>query len=132
MTSQGEESARENWVYRPVSTISPLASQRLAAEAAKKGVNMLDAPVSGGEEGAIEGTLSIMVGGDRDAFERCFPIFQALGKRIVYMGGSGAGGFTKLANQVIVGITKGKGGMDHSGIITLLEELAQIQVRKGI
>jgi 2-hydroxy-3-oxopropionate reductase len=67
-------------------------------------VRALDAPVSGGEKGAVEGTLSIMVGGDKEVFDGVVPIFQAMGKTITYMGPAGAGGFTKLANQVIVAI----------------------------
>lgn len=84
-----------------MSTISPFVAQKIAKIAATKGVDFLDAPVSGGESGAITGTLSIMVGGSEPAFERCVPIFQALGKTITYMGGSGSGQMTKLCNQVI-------------------------------
>ena len=65
---------------------------------------MLDAPVSGGEPGAIAGTLSIMVGGDEDVFERCRPMFEAMGKTIVYCGPAGSGQVVKLCNQVIVGL----------------------------
>jgi 2-hydroxy-3-oxopropionate reductase len=65
---------------------------------------MLDAPVSGGEKGAIEGTLSIMVGGDTRVFEEALPLFQAMGKTITHLGPLGAGGFTKLANQIIVAV----------------------------
>lgn len=84
-----------------MSTISPFVAQKIAKVAADKGVDFLDAPVSGGESGAIEGTLSIMVGGPEPAFTRCMPIFQALGKHITYMGESGSGQLTKLCNQVI-------------------------------
>ena len=87
-----------------MSTISPLVSQKIYQEAKKKGVKALDAPVSGGEKGAIEGILSIMVGGDQEVFEAVRPVLQAMGKTITYMGSAGAGGFTKLANQVIVAI----------------------------
>ena len=72
-----------------------------AKEAEAKGVDMLDAPVSGGEAGAINATLSIMVGGSEDAFTRALPIFQALGKNIVHIGDAGAGQVTKAANQVV-------------------------------
>ena len=65
---------------------------------------MLDAPVSGGERGAVEGTLSIMVGGDKPTFDLVLPIFQAMGKTITHLGPLGAGGFTKLANQIIVAV----------------------------
>ena len=65
------------------------------------GIEMLDAPVTGGEKGAIEGTLAIMVGGKRETFDRCLPIFQAMGKSIVYAGQSGSGQKTKLVNQIL-------------------------------
>jgi 3-hydroxyisobutyrate dehydrogenase len=83
------------------STIAPAAARRLAERAAADGVDMLDAPVSGGEGGAVAGTLSIMVGGRREAFERAAPIFAAIGKRATYMGGAGQGQMTKLVNQVV-------------------------------
>jgi len=93
--------ARPGLIVIDMSTISPAVTRRIASELAKKGVKMLDAPVSGGEKGAKEATLSIMVGGPRDAFEECLPIFEALGKKIVYMGPSGSGQTAKLCNQVI-------------------------------
>jgi 3-hydroxyisobutyrate dehydrogenase len=83
------------------STIAPVAARRLAERAAAAGVDMLDAPVSGGEGGAIAGTLSIMVGGAPEAFERAAPIFAAIGKRATYMGAAGQGQMTKLVNQVV-------------------------------
>ncbi|MFQ5658282.1 MAG: 2-hydroxy-3-oxopropionate reductase [Candidatus Methylomirabilales bacterium] len=98
------EGAKPGMILIDMSTISPLVSQKIYEEAKKKKVKALDAPVSGGEKGAIEGILSIMVGGDQDAFDAVRPIFQAMGKTITYMGPAGAGGFTKLANQVIVAI----------------------------
>ena len=70
----------------------------------KKGVAMLDAPVSGGEAGAIQGTLAIMVGGEERIFKECLPIFEALGKNIIHVGEIGAGGFAKLVNQIIVAL----------------------------
>jgi len=87
-----------------MSTISPVTAKRLAAEAKAKGWPMLDAPVSGGEAGAINAQLSIMVGGDKAAFERVLPIFQALGTKITLMGEAGAGQMTKACNQVMVAI----------------------------
>jgi 2-hydroxy-3-oxopropionate reductase len=84
-----------------MSTIAPAATRALAARAAAAGVAFLDAPVSGGEQGAIAGTLSIMVGGERAAFERAAPVFAALGRQVTYMGGSGQGQMTKLVNQVV-------------------------------
>jgi 2-hydroxy-3-oxopropionate reductase len=84
-----------------MSTIAPAAARALAAQAVRAGVALLDAPVSGGEQGAVAGTLSIMVGGDRAAFERAAPIFAALGRQVTYMGGPGQGQMTKLVNQVV-------------------------------
>ncbi|MEK6716399.1 MAG: NAD(P)-binding domain-containing protein, partial [candidate division NC10 bacterium] len=98
------EGARPGLLLLDMSTISPIVSQKVAAEVAKRGVKMLDAPVSGGEKGAIEGTLSIMVGGERAVFDRVLPVFQATGKTITYIGPIGSGGFVKLANQIIVAI----------------------------
>lgn len=88
-----------------MSTISPMVTRELAAELGRQGIHMLDAPVSGGERGAIEGTLSIMVGGAPEVFEACRPIFEAMGRNIVYIGESGAGQVAKACNQVVVGIT---------------------------
>jgi 2-hydroxy-3-oxopropionate reductase len=87
-----------------MSTINPIVSQKIAGELAGVGVAMVDAPVSGGEKGAIDGTLSIMAGGTPGDFERALPVFNALGKTITHMGPLGTGGFTKLANQIIVAI----------------------------
>jgi len=92
-------------VLADMSTISPLVSQKVGAALKQKGVSMLDAPVSGGEKGAIEATLSIMVGGPREIFDRILPIFQAMGKNIVHMGDHGAGQVTKAANQIVVALT---------------------------
>jgi 2-hydroxy-3-oxopropionate reductase len=96
--------ARAGQTVIDMSTISPLVSQKVAAALGAKGVRMLDAPVSGGEKGAIEGTLSIMVGGDPAVFQEMLPLLQAMGKTITHLGPLGAGGFTKLANQVIVAV----------------------------
>jgi 2-hydroxy-3-oxopropionate reductase len=98
------ESARPGMVLLDMSTISPLVSQKVGTALAEKSVKMLDAPVSGGEKGAIDGVLSIMVGGDKAVFEKALPIFQAMGKTITHLGPLGAGGFTKLANQIIVAV----------------------------
>lgn len=88
-----------------MSSISPVVARKLATEAAKRGCDMLDAPVSGGEAGAIGATLSIMIGGKGPAVERAMPIFQTLGKNIVHVGEAGAGQVTKAANQMVVGTT---------------------------
>jgi 2-hydroxy-3-oxopropionate reductase len=98
------EGARPGLILLDMSTISPLVSQKIGAALAAKSVQVLDAPVSGGERGAIDGALSIMVGGDRAVFDKVLPIFQAMGKTITHLGPLGAGGFTKLANQIIVAV----------------------------
>lgn len=87
-----------------MSTISPLGTVRLANTLEQHGVHMLDAPVSGGDEGAIAGTLSIMVGGSEADFERARPVFSALGKTITYCGTHGAGQTVKSCNQVVVAL----------------------------
>jgi len=88
-----------------MSSISPTATERLASLVAAKGAAMLDAPVSGGEVGAINASLSIMVGGDEAAFTRAKPIFEAMGnkERIVHIGRSGAGQLCKICNQIAIG-----------------------------
>ncbi len=88
-----------------MSTISPVVARDLAAKAEKLGAEMLDAPVYGGDIGAREGTLSIMVGGKPEVFERVLPVFQAMGKNIVRVGDAGAGQVTKACNQIVVGVT---------------------------
>lgn len=85
-----------------MSTISPQATREIAAQLAKKGVHMLDAPISGGSEGAAQGTLSIMVGGDAEQVQRAMPAFKAMGKAITHVGPSGAGQTVKLVNQILV------------------------------
>jgi 3-hydroxyisobutyrate dehydrogenase len=84
------------------STISPKVTREVAAKLAERGATMLDAPVSGGSEGAVKGTLSIMVGGEAADFERAMPVFQAMGKTITHIGPIGAGQMVKLVNQVLV------------------------------
>jgi 2-hydroxy-3-oxopropionate reductase len=88
-----------------MSTIDPAPTRRLAAAFAAEGVAMLDAPVSGGERGAIDATLSIMVGGEAAAVERARPVFETLGRTIVHVGASGAGQVCKACNQLVVGAT---------------------------
>lgn len=94
--------ARPGSVVVDMSTISPQVTREIAAALNEKHVSMLDAPVSGGERGAIEGTLSIMVGGDAAVLERVRPAFNAMGKRIVHIGENGMGQVCKLANQIAV------------------------------
>ena len=91
-------------IVADMSTISPSATGSFAARLAELGAEMLDAPVSGGDRGAIAGTLVIMVGGKPEAFERCRPVFAALGSNVVHMGPIGSGQRTKLVNQVIGGL----------------------------
>jgi len=88
-----------------MSTIDPGPTRAIAAQLAARDVDMLDAPVSGGERGAIDGTLSIMVGGADEAFARATPVLQAMGKNIVHVGPSGAGQITKACNQLVVAAT---------------------------
>jgi len=94
--------ARPGSLVIDMSTISPRATQRIAAQLAERHIHMLDAPVSGGSEGAARGTLSIMVGGDVTQFERALPVFQAMGTTITHLGPIGAGQTTKLVNQILV------------------------------
>ncbi len=96
------EGIKPGSVVIDMSTISPQATQRIAARLRQKEVHMLDAPVSGGEQGAIKGTLSIMVGGDAEVFERCKPIFEAMGGNIAHVGSNGMGQTVKLVNQILV------------------------------
>ena len=84
------------------STISPSVTKELAARLSEKGVQMLDAPVSGGSEGAARGTLAIMVGGEAEQFQRALPVMQAEGKTITHVGGHGDGQMVKLVNQILV------------------------------
>jgi 2-hydroxy-3-oxopropionate reductase len=97
--------AKAGMLLIDMSSISPVVARKLAEEAEKRGLDMIDAPVSGGEAGAINATLSIMIGGKAPAVERAMPIFQALGKNIVHVGDAGAGQVTKAANQMVVGTT---------------------------
>src|SRR4029453_18107041 len=98
------DGARGGLLYADMSTISPIVSQKVGAAQSPKGVKMVDAPVPGGEKGAIDAALSIMVGGDKAVFDALLPIFQVMGKTITHLGPLGAGGFTKLANQIIVAV----------------------------
>ena len=112
--AQGVASAaRTGLLAIDMSTIMPEAARAIAAELANVGVDFLDAPVSGGEVGAIAGTLSIMVGGSTAGFERARPLFECMGKNIVHIGESGAGQVAKAANQIMTGV----------GILTVAEAL---------
>lgn len=94
--------ARPGTVLADMTTSSPALAVRIAEEAAKKGLFALDAPVSGGDKGAREGTLSIMVGGEKNVFESMRPLFELLGKNIVFQGGPGSGQHSKMANQIAI------------------------------
>jgi 3-hydroxyisobutyrate dehydrogenase len=96
------KSLRPGTTIVDLSTISPAETKRFAHTLAEKNITLLDAPVSGGSEGAAKGTLSIMVGGPEDAFNRIKPILEAIGTRITHMGPSSAGQTTKLMNQILV------------------------------
>jgi 2-hydroxy-3-oxopropionate reductase len=97
--------ARKGSVIVDMSTISPTATKVFAERLAKQGVELLDAPVSGGEGGAISGTLSIMVGGKTKVFEQVKPLFECMGKNIVHVGDNGAGQVAKACNQIVVAVT---------------------------
>ena len=93
---------RPGTVFIDMSSINPVASREIAENLAAKGIRMLDAPVSGGEPKAVDGTLSFMVGGDQDLFDEYKPLLETMGSSVVRCGGIGAGNTTKLANQIIV------------------------------
>jgi len=99
------ETAKSGTIVIDMSTISANATQKMADKLAKKGIEMLDAPVSGGEQGAITGSLTIMVGGKPEILEKVHPILAILGKQIVHVGGHGAGQIAKACNQVIIAET---------------------------
>ncbi len=99
------EGAKPGLIYIDMSTIAPAAAQSIAARLAEKGVTMLDAPVSGGEVGAINAGLTIMVGGDEAAFEKAKAVLACMGKSVNLIGGSGAGQVTKACNQILTGVT---------------------------
>jgi 2-hydroxy-3-oxopropionate reductase len=101
--SQGVfEGIKSGSTYIDMSTISPVTSKKLAEAGKAKNLKILDAPVSGGEKGAIDASLTIMVGGPKAVFDECLPLFQVLGKNIVYCGGVGAGQVVKACNQILV------------------------------
>ena len=105
-----------------MSSIAPETSREVATTGADRGVRVLDAPVSGGEQGAIKASLSIMVGGTAADFETARPIFEDLGRTIVHVGGHGAGQTVKAANQLMV--AQGHGSLDHSALLKVVEQLS--------
>ncbi len=114
---------RSGSVIVDMSSISPVVTRRLAAQAAGRGVAMLDAPVSGGEIGAIQGTLSIMVGGEAGVLERVRPILDAMGnpERVIHVGASGAGQICKVCNQMAIG-----------GALAVVSELMVLAKKAGV
>lgn len=98
-------SIRAGMIFIDMSTINAALSRTVYAAFKERGASALDAPVSGGDIGAQQGTLSIMVGGDAETFDRALPIFQAMGRNIVYIGDAGAGQITKACNQIVVAHT---------------------------
>ena len=98
------DGARAGHIHLDMSTIAPAAAQSIATRLAARGIVALDAPVSGGEPGAIAATLTIMVGGEAEAFERVQPLFEAMGKSITRIGEAGAGQVAKACNQIITGV----------------------------
>lgn len=98
------EGIRKSLLVIDMSTSSPTLARKLARTARERGASMLDAPVSGGDVGAMEGTLSIMVGGEEENFERARPLFEAMGKTVTHVGPDGAGQVVKAANQIVVAI----------------------------
>jgi 2-hydroxy-3-oxopropionate reductase len=99
------EGIKEGALIVDMSTISPVVTEELSEKAKEKGASMLDAPVSGGDVGAIEGTLSIMVGGSEGDFERARPLFEIMGGTVTHVGPVGTGQVVKAANQIVVALT---------------------------
>lgn len=99
------QTAKANSVIVDMTTSEPQLAAKIAEEASKKGVKTLDAPVSGGDLGAREGKLAIMVGGDKEAYDRILPLLEILGENIAYLGGHGAGQHTKMSNQILIAST---------------------------
>lgn len=121
--------AREGLIVIDHSTISPEATQKLGAALGARGITLLDAPVSGGDVGARNGTLSIMVGGEREAFDRCGAIFEAVGGRITHVGACGMGQVCKACNQIAVscalmGVCEALGLAKKSGLS--LEKMVEV------
>jgi 2-hydroxy-3-oxopropionate reductase len=98
------EGAKPGTIVVDMSSIAPAASQEVGAALKEKGISFLDAPVSGGEPKAVDGTLAVMAGGDRETFEKVKPILEKMGSSVILVGDAGAGNVTKLANQIIVAL----------------------------
>lgn len=121
------ENAPDHAIVADMTTSSPGLAEKIDEAAKAKGLRALDAPVSGGDSGAKNGTLAIMVGGDKAAFDECLPVFEAMGKSIRYMGKAGSGQHTKMANQIVIAGTisgvceaiayANKAGVDAQGML---------------
>ncbi len=121
------ENAPDHAIVADMTTSSPGLAEKIYEAAKAKGLRALDAPVSGGDSGAKNGTLAIMVGGDKAAFDECLPVFEAMGKSIRYMGKAGSGQHTKMANQIVIAGTisgvceaiayANKAGVDAQGML---------------
>ncbi len=96
---------REGSIIVDMTTSEPSLAQKIYNEAKKKNVNSIDAPVSGGDVGAREGTLAIMAGGDKEVYDKVLPLFKLMGKNIAYMGKAGSGQHTKMSNQILIAST---------------------------
>jgi 2-hydroxy-3-oxopropionate reductase len=99
------EGVEEGNLIVDMSTISPVVTEELSEQARERGASMLDAPVSGGDVGAIDGTLSIMVGGSEEDFGRALPLFEVMGDTVIHVGPVGTGQVVKAANQIVVALT---------------------------
>jgi 3-hydroxyisobutyrate dehydrogenase len=129
-----QEGVKPGDVIVLMSTISPVQVKALAQKLENRGVRILDAPISGGKEGAAAGTLSIMVGGEKAAFERCLPIFQTMGKNICHLGALGNGMSMKLVNNLLVAVNGlavaeamvmgKKAGLDPQAILEIIPKSA--------
>lgn len=125
-------SIRKGAIVVDMTTSEPSLAKRLADEYRQKGVSSLDAPVSGGDVGAREARLAIMVGGEQDAFKTVLPLFELMGKNIAYMGPAGAGQHTKMCNQILIAgtmigmceslIYAAKAGLDQSAVIDIISK----------
>ena len=124
------DSASESMLLVDMTTSKPALAKRIAIEAAKKNIHSLDAPVSGGDIGAKQGKLAVMVGGEQEGFSRAEPLFKLLGENIAHMGGPGAGQHTKMSNQILIattmiGVVESllyglKAGLDQQEIINVI------------
>ncbi len=115
------DGVRPGSIVIDMSSIAPASTKKVAVELAKKDVEMLDAPVSGGELKAVDGTLSIMVGGKKDVFDKCTPILNTMGGTVVHIGELGSGNIAKLANQIIVALN-----------ITAMSEALTLATKAGV